>query len=152
MVNRFYQFCARLITLIITIFTAEPFTLELTASHVEKSDLLHVSWRRTNSSPHNDYLEGNLTYKLSVKSNDIQPQIFETNKSYQSYTRPSNTSPCEVYNFSVTATPVGATYTGDGCSVPSPVLSRMLPSLPSMESSINYTLKTINGAGFTFVL
>ena len=60
------------------------------------------------------------------------------------FTAPPNAPPCEVYNFSVTATPVGATYTGDGCSVPSPVLSRMLPSLPDimqLESAINCSLE-----------
>ena len=51
--------------------------------------------------------------------------------------------PCEVYNFSVTATYVGVTYTGAGCSVPGPVISTMLPSLPNLERlefSLMYSL------------
>ena len=62
---------------------------------------------------------------------------------YFLFTAPKDAPPCEVYNFSVTATYVGATYTGAGCSVPSPVLSTMLPSLPDItpvESSIQYDL------------
>ena len=62
---------------------------------------------------------------------------------YFLFTAPEDAPPCEVYNFSVTATYVGATYTGAGCSVPSPVLSTMLPSLPDItpvESSIQYVL------------
>ena len=61
---------------------------------------------------------------------------------------PEVARPCEVYNFSVTATYVGATYTGDGCSVPSPVLSRMLPSLPNitrLESSVTFSLVNVLG-------
>ena len=57
---------------------------------------------------------------------------------------PKDASPCEVYNFSVTATYPGATYTGTGCSVPSPVFTTMLPSLPNitrLESSVKYSLK-----------
>ena len=53
-----------------------------------------------------------------------------------------------MYNFSVTATYVGANYTGDGCSEPSPVISRMLPSLPVIKgelSSLNLTVKKSSG-------
>ena len=67
----------------------------------------------------------------------------QLNNSFFNFTAPDNAPPCEVYNFSVTATPVGATYTGDGCSVHGPVLSRMLPSLPDIEIlqlSLDYTL------------
>ena len=49
---------------------------------------------------------------------------------------------CEVYNFSVTATYVGATYTGAGCSEPS-IETFMLPSLPDireLEKSIKNQL------------
>ena len=64
------------------------------------------------------------------------------------FTAPEDVPPCEVYNFSVTATHVGATYTGAGCSVPSPVLSTMLPSLPNidkMEQTIQFTLEKLSG-------
>ena len=42
-----------------------------------------------------------------------------------------NVPTCEVYNFSVTATYVGATYVGGGCSIPSNEVF-MLPSLPDI--------------------
>ena len=64
------------------------------------------------------------------------------------FTAPKDAPPCEVYNFSVTATYVGATYTGAGCSVPSPVLSTMLPSLPDIEgldTSISHTVARASG-------
>ena len=70
-------------------------------------------------------------------------QVISLNGSYYNFTAPEGAPPCEVYNFSVTGTYVGATYTGAGCSVPSPVLSRMLPSLPDverLESSLTYHL------------
>ena len=62
-------------------------------------------------------------------------------------------SPCEVYNFSVTATYPGATYTGTGCSVPSPVFTTMLPSLPDitrLESSVKYSLKKNLSGGVSY--
>ena len=68
------------------------------------------------------------------------------------FTAPDNTPLCEVYNFSVTATPVGATYTGDDCSVPSPVLSRMLPSLPDgdeLNKSLDHSLEKVNNSRVT---
>ena len=65
------------------------------------------------------------------------------NDSYYHFTAPEGAPPCEVYNFSVTATYVGATYTGVGCSVPSNAIEMMLPSLPNiarLESSLTYSL------------
>ena len=61
------------------------------------------------------------------------------------FTAPEGAHPCEIYNFSVIATYeiVGTTYTGAGCSMNSPVLSRMLPSLPNIKglnSSLTYSL------------
>ena len=56
---------------------------------------------------------------------------------------PEDPPPCEIYNFSVAATYIGATYTGAGCSVPSPVINRMLPSLPDisrLESTLKYSV------------
>ena len=75
-------------------------------------------------------------------SNKLQT-LAQLSEPYYLFTAPEDAPPCEVYNFSVTATYVGATYTGAGCSVPSPVLSTMLPSLPDItpvESSIQYVL------------
>ena len=71
-------------------------------------------------------------YKLTITNTYNQPQMLKLNQSYYGFTAPEGAPPCEIYNFSVTATYVGATYTGAGCSVPSPVLSRMLPSLPNI--------------------
>ena len=74
----------------------------------------------------------NNNYTLSVTSSSMQPASYKLQTRSFSFKAPPNAPPCEIYNFSITATPVGATYTGDGCSVPSPVLSRMLPSLPDV--------------------
>ena len=95
----------------------------------------------------------NLTWDLSAGD---QAQIFlltishgsssdnvSLNESYYHFTAPEGAPPCEVYNFSVTATYVGATYTGAGCSVPSNVIEMMLPSLPNiarLEISLVYSL------------
>ena len=82
------------------------------------------------------------TFSLTV-SHGSHTDTISLNESYYHFTAPESAPPCEVYNFSVTATYVGATYTGAGCSVPSPVLSRMLPSLPDidvLEPSLNYSL------------
>ena len=74
-------------------------------------------------------------------------QVISLNDSSHYFTAPEGAPPCEVYNFSVTApySIVGANYTvaGQFCSVSSPVLSRMLPSLPNIdevESTLSYLL------------
>ena len=86
-------------------------------------------------------------YTLSVNSLSTQQQTLQLYKPYvyHLFTALEGAPPCEVYNFSVTANYdlLGATYTGAGCSVPSPVFSRMLPSLPDselLESFIDYSL------------
>ena len=92
--------------------------------------MINISW---SGSPLPS-LEVNETYYfLTVKSRNDFNESFQLNESYFNFTAPENTPPCEVYNFSVTATYVGAIYPGAGCSVPSPVLSTMLPSLPDIE-------------------
>ena len=97
----------------------------------------------------------NMNYNLSVTSSNTRSQNIPIRESYtyDVFRANSDAPPCEVYNFSVTATYVGATYTGDGCSVPSPVISRMLPSLPDieiLESSLNYSLEKLsNGVVLT---
>ena len=99
---------------------------------------VNISW--TSTSHYQDVTQPN---QLTVTSASTQELLIPLHDSHYQFTAPDNAPPCEVYNFSVTATPVGATYTGDGCSVPSPVLSRMLPSLPDisdLESSMNYSL------------
>ena len=84
-----------------------------------------------------------LRFSLRVSDGSSIQEITLFNESTYYFTAPEGASPCEVYNFSVTATYVGATYTGTGCNVPSTVLSTMLPSLPSisqLEASLNYVL------------
>ena len=76
-------------------------------------------------------------------SHGSSSQVISLNESHYNFTDPEGAPPCEVYNFSVTATYVGATYTGAGCNVPSPVLRKMLPSLPNIdrvELSLKYLL------------
>ena len=61
------------------------------------------------------------TFSLTV-SHGSSSQVISLNDSFYYFTAPEDAPPCEVYNFSVTATHVGATYTGAGCSVPSPAV------------------------------
>ena len=85
-----------------------------------------------------------LRFSLRFSSgSSFQETLMLHNESTYHFTAPEGAPPCDVYNFSVTATYVGATYTGAGCSVPSPVLRFCLPSLPDiqrMESSLMYSL------------
>ena len=84
------------------------------------------------------------SFSLTVSSASSIQDISGLNKSYYHFTAPEGAPPCEIYNFSVTATHVGVAYTGAGCSVLSPVLSTMLPSLPNvnqLESSLIYVLE-----------
>ena len=83
-------------------------------------------------------------YILSVSSRNSLPQTLLLNESCYEFSAPEIDQPCEVYNFSVTTTYVGATYTGGGCSLSTLVLSKMLPSLPDtakFESSLTYSLE-----------
>ena len=96
----------------------------------------------------------NQTFEVTVVSTNTRDstyhEIHEPNFVFQA---PEGALPCEVYNFTVTGAydNVGATYTGDGCSVPSPVLSIMLPSLPNIsgiDSSLHYMLEKTSTMGF----
>ena len=83
------------------------------------------------------------TFQLKI-NHGSKSEVISLDEPYYYFTVPKGAPPCEVYNFSVIATYVGATYTGAGCSVPSPVLSMMLPSLPdisNLETSLGYLLK-----------
>ena len=83
------------------------------------------------------------TFSLTI-SHGSHTETISLNKPYYHFTATEGAPLCEVYNLSVTATYVGATYTGAGCSVPSPVLSRMLPFLPDihrLKSSLSYSLE-----------
>ena len=87
-----------------------------------------------------------LRFSLTISNGSSSQELPLSNESY--FTAPEGAPPCEIYNFSVTATYIGATYigatyTGAGCSVSSPVLSTMLPSLPNigeLESSLHHLL------------
>ena len=101
--------------------------------------VINISWTPLNF---------NESYTLTVNSKNAQPQLYELQRSFFSFTAPEGAPPCEIYNFSVTATYIGATYTGAGCSVPSPVISRMLPSLPDkkgLQSSLNHSVEKEDG-------
>ena len=120
----------------------EPFALIVDSSDVNESQSANISWNAANDS--SLIPDGSLTYLLTVTSANTPNQVFETQASNYVFSASEGALPCEVYNFSVTATYVGATYTGAGCSVPSPVLSRMLPSLPDisrLQSSQNFSLE-----------
>ena len=112
----------------------EPTQFSLEVSQMNMHSL-NVSWSQTLPVTAPNILQ---TFLLTI-NHGPQSHVVPLNDSHYMFTAPEGAPPCEVYNFSVTATYVGATYTGAGCSVPSPVLSRMLPSLPdirSLESSL----------------
>ena len=118
-----------------TILTAEPSTVELTTQDIHPQ-VVNISWMPLHAI-------SSLNHAWSITSPNTLPQMYQTQTPSFMFKAPRDAPPCEVYNFSVTATYVGATYTGDGCSVPSPVLSTMLPSLPDksmLESSVDYSL------------
>ena len=109
-----------------------------------------ITLRMANISWSPNPFSSNNNYSVSVTSSSMKPHSYEVQTPSFKFIAPDYAPPCEVYNFSVTATPVGATYTGDDCSVPSPVLSRMLPSLPDkvkLESSLNCSLERRNDDG-----
>ena len=105
--------------------------------------IVNISWSREPQGLDDSALRFLLTISHGSSSDNLS-----LNESYYHFTAPEGAPPCEVYNFSVTATYVGATYTGAGCSVPSPVLSTMLPSLPTidrLEPSLNFMLSKKSG-------
>ena len=62
------------------------------------------------------------SYKVMMISDTSQSyNVIQLSDSYYIFTAPEGAPPCEVYNFSVTATydTDGATYTGAGCGVQS---------------------------------
>ena len=99
---------------------------------------INISWVSNLASLAAEGVSYNLTISHGSSSDS---RLISLNESTYHFTVPEGAPPCEVYNFSVTATNVGTTYTG--CSVPSPVLSTMLPSLPdirSLSDGISYHL------------
>ena len=116
-----------------------PVIVDATDLHLQT---VNISWSSLSQSIYT------LTIMNSSNTHN-QPQILKLNQSYYEFTASEGVPPCEVYNFSVTATYVGATYTGARCSVPSPVLSRMLPSLPDIGPPI-FTLEK-KSTGITLI-
>ena len=118
--------------------------------------VIHLDWSHLNlAGEGDDDISLNYTLKAVPATDDVLTQVITMSLLQSNYvfTAPDNAPPCEVYNFSVTATPVGATYTGDGCttSVSSPVLSRMLPSLPDismLEASLKHSLEKLQSGKF----
>ena len=122
--------------------TATPLVLDVMAMEVNS---INVSWSQNALAT----LNAKQMFSLTVSHGSSSKTIF-VDESFYFFNAPPNAPLCEVYNFSVTATYVGATYTGDSCSVPSPVISTMLPGpLPDINnllSSTTYELtKKANG-------
>ena len=119
----------------------------------QQKESINLTWSQE-SSPMIDKPQN---FLLTIK-HDSDSQVISLNDSSYYFTAPEGAPPCEIYNFSVTApyNIVGANYTVAGCSVSSPVLSRMLPSLPDIdevESTLSYSLtKEPNGGWMLQVL
>ena len=123
------------------IIIVDPVSILLTGDTVGMG--INLSW----SQEPQGLDDATLIFLLTISDGSSSDNM-TLNESHYHFTAPDGAPPCEVYNFSVTATYVGATYTGAGCSVPSPVLSTMLPSLPSidrLESSLNFVLSKKSG-------
>ena len=124
-----------------------PFILKVMDTDVNG---VNISWsQESRSEAVSDAVQ---TFSLTV-SHGSSSQVISLNDSFYYFTAPEDAPPCEVYNFSVTATYVGATYTGAGCSVPSPVLSKLLPAtlpdIDNLESSLTYFLTKQSNEGIT---
>ena len=129
------------------ILTLEP-TFSFEVFEISKG-AINISWSQ--ESRQVAVSEAVQTFSLTV-SHGSSSHVISLNDSFYNFTAPEDAPPCEVYNFSVTATYVGATYTGAGCSAPGSK-STMLPSLPDivpLESSLDYIL-TKNSSKVTLV-
>ena len=90
------------------------------------------------------------TYTLVVNSSTVN-QSWKLNRTHTVFTSPTAAPPCEIYNFSVTASydKIGTTYSGAECCVPTSLYDRMVPSAPrfnNIETFPNHSL-TNNGYG-----
>ena len=113
----------------------------LTAEDMGIEQSLNISWTDLDQ----NWLEN---ISLTAVNTINQKWIFQLQNPYHIFTAPEGASPCEIYRFKVSHTYAGATYTGASCSVSSPVLSTMLPSLPGigkLQSSHNYSLEKLTG-------
>ena len=124
-----------------------PFMLEVLDMDVNG---INISWsQKSRQVTVSDAVQ---TFSLTV-SHASSSHVISLNDSFYYFTAPEDAPPCEVYNFSVTATYVGATYTGAGCSIPGSK-STMLPSLAdivSLDSSLEYVLMK-NSSKIIFVV
>ena len=130
---------------IVYITDANQETFVLVPNIVNETGRILISWSPLTS------LGARQVYNVTVVSENTQPRSFQQSEPKFNFSAPDDAPPCEIYTFSVTATPDGANYTGDGCSVSSGVLTMMLPSLPDitpLESSLNYTLASVIGNRF----
>ena len=123
--------------------------MELT-EHDIHLQMVNISWTPLD-------VPSNQNYTLRVTSMNTQPQVYQLPVSSFMFKAPKGAPPCEVYNFSVSATYmyVGATYTGVDCSLHSQVFSRMLPSLPDivrLNSSLNYSLERQRSGATTMTI
>ena len=124
-----------------------PFIIEPSPFIMEVSEMdmhsINVSWSQISPVP-----DSNMSQKFVLMiSHGSQSYAVSLDNPYYILTAPEG-APCEVYNFSVTATYIGATYTGDECIVPSPVLNTTLPSLPDisrLNNSIKFSLVKLSG-------
>ena len=117
-------------------YFTEPSERLLTTTE-EKVDSLMLTWSQGSLLP--DIMQ---TFLLTI-NHGSSSHVIPLNESHYNFTAPEGAPPCEVYNFSVTANYIGATYIGAGCSVPGILNNKMLPSLPDidrLESTITYRL------------
>ena len=123
-----------------TAILVEPPIFTLKSTNMKQINSINVSWIQQQRSLMMPDIKA---FSLRI-DHGSRSRVMSLNNSYYHFTAPEGAPPCEVYNFSVTATHVGATYIGASCSVPSPVLSTMLPSLPNisqLESSLGHVLE-----------
>ena len=120
----------------------EPSQHNISVSPDVQSLSVNLSWTTVNV---------NRTYNLTVKSSSPYSQSFQLNNTnHYIFTAPKGSKPCDVFNFSVIATYIGASYTGADCSVPSMTPNMMLPSLPDakiIESTLKYSLEKMLDEG-----
>ena len=114
----------------------DPIPINITAKDIE-SRAKNISWSPLLLA------EDDQVYTVTVRDGErnvvISSQLVEK---YFVFNASDSAPACEVYNVSVTATYVGATYTGAGCSESSNE-TFMLPSLPDireLEKSIKNQL------------
>ena len=97
-------------SIIICYSHTEPLLLELEAADAQNVSSISIKWDQS------QFVEDfgvDEVYELSVTSKNSDEEFILNTNSFM-FIAPPNAPPCEVYNFSVTTTPVGATYTGDG--------------------------------------